>query len=66
MVAALSLYEDWVPFATAVVYVLIQQAMTPRSSTTTRRTRPGWGLVHAAFIGALSLVVPGDVARFGA
>ena len=28
MVAALSLYEDWVPFGAAVAYVLIQQGIT--------------------------------------
>lgn len=57
MVAALSLYEDWVPFATAVVYVLIQQAVTAEIVDYDEANSPWrWGLVHAAFIGALSLV----------
>jgi PAS domain S-box-containing protein len=57
MVAALSLYEDWLPFATAVVYVLIQQAVTAELVDYDEANSPWrWGLVHAAFIGALSLV----------
>ena len=57
MVAALSLYEDWLPFATAVVYVLIQQAVTAEVVDYDEANSPWrWGLVHAAFIGALSLV----------
>ena len=57
MVAALSLYEDWLPFATAVVYVLIQQAVTAEVVDYDEANSPWrWALVHAAFIGALSLV----------
>lgn len=57
MVAALSLYEDWLPFATAVLYVLIQQAVTAEIVDYDEANSPWrWGLVHAAFIGALSLV----------
>jgi PAS domain S-box-containing protein len=57
MVAALSLYEDWLPFATAVVYVLIQQAVTAELVDYDEANSPWrWGLVHSAFIGALSLV----------
>src|SRR4051812_5242530 len=57
MVAALSLYEDWFPFAIAVVYVLVQQAITAEIVDYAPANSPWkWGLVHAAFIGALSLV----------
>src|SRR4051812_24131299 len=57
MVAALSLYEDWFPFAIAVVYVLVQQAITAEIVDYEPANSPWrWALVHSAFIGALSLV----------
>ena len=64
MVAALSLYEDWVPFGAAVAYVLIQQGITAAIVDYDRAESPWlWALVHSAFIGALSVVLPGHVAR---
>jgi len=57
MVAALSLYEDWVPFGAAVAYVLIQQGITAAIVDYDRADSPWlWALVHSAFIGALSVV----------
>jgi PAS domain S-box-containing protein len=57
MVAALSLYEDWLPFAIAVVYVLIQQGITAEIVDYDKQNSPWrWALVHSAFVGALSLV----------
>jgi PAS domain S-box-containing protein len=57
MVAALSLYEDWVPFGAAVAYVLIQQGITAAIVDYDRAESPWlWALVHSAFIGALSVV----------
>ena len=49
MVAALSLYEDWLPFATAVLYVLIQQAVTAEIVDYDEANSPWrWALVWAA------------------
>jgi PAS domain S-box-containing protein len=57
MVAALSLYEDWFPFAIAVVYVLVQQGITAEIVDYDKANSPWrWALVHSAFVGALSLV----------
>jgi PAS domain S-box-containing protein len=57
IVAALSLYEDWVPFGAAVAYVLIQQGITAAIVDYDRADSPWvWALVHSAFIGALSIV----------
>ena len=57
MVAALSLYEDWVPFAAAVALVLVQQGITAAIVDYDRADSPWvWALVHSAFIGALSVV----------
>jgi PAS domain S-box-containing protein len=57
MVAALSLYEDWVPFGAAVAYVLIQQGITAAIVDYDRADSPWlWAFVHSAFIGALSIV----------
>ena len=57
MVAALSLYEDWFPFAVAVVFVLVQQGITAEIVDYDEANSPWkWALVHSAFIGALSLV----------
>jgi PAS domain S-box-containing protein len=57
MVAALSLYEDWVPFGAAVVFVLVQQGITAAIVDYDRSDSPWlWALAHSAFIGALSLV----------
>jgi PAS domain S-box-containing protein len=57
MVAALSLYEDWFPFAIAVLYVLIQQGITAEIVDYDEVNSPWrWALVHSAFILALSLV----------
>ena len=43
MVAALSLYEDWVPFGAAVAYVLIQQGITAAIVDYDAATRRGCG-----------------------
>ena len=43
MVAALSLYEDWVPFLIAVVYVLVQQGITAEIVDYDEQTRHGAG-----------------------
>ncbi|WP_121249988.1 sensor histidine kinase [Solirubrobacter pauli] len=57
MVAALSLYEDWLPFATAVLYVGIQQTITAEIVDYDEANSPWrWAAVHSAFIAALSLV----------
>ena len=57
MVAALSLYEDWLPFATAVIYVGIQQTITAEIVDYDDANSPWrWAAVHSAFIAALSLV----------
>jgi PAS domain S-box-containing protein len=57
VVAALALYEDWVPFGLAVVYVLIQQAITAAVVDYSADDSPlRWALVYSAFIGALSIV----------
>jgi PAS domain S-box-containing protein len=57
MVAALSLYEDWLPFAVAVAYVLVQQGITAAIVDYDEANNPWrWALIHSAFIGALSLV----------
>jgi len=58
MVAALSLYEDWVPFGAAVAFVLIQQGITAAIVDYDRAESPWlWALIHSAFIGALSVVL---------
>jgi PAS domain S-box-containing protein len=58
MVAALSLYEDWVPFGAAVAFVLIQQGITAAIVDYDRAESPWlWALIHSAFIGALSAVL---------
>src|SRR3954463_12878172 len=57
MVAALSLYEDWFPFAIAVVYVLVQQGITAEIVDYDQQNSPWrWALVHSAFVAALGLV----------
>jgi PAS domain S-box-containing protein len=57
MVAALSLYEDWVPFGAAVAYVLVQQGVTAAIVDYDRAESPWvWALIHSAFVGALSVV----------
>jgi PAS domain S-box-containing protein len=57
MVAALSLYEDWLPFAVAVVYVGVQQTITAEIVDYDEANSPWrWAAVHSAFIAALSLV----------
>jgi PAS domain S-box-containing protein len=57
MVAALSLYEDWLPFGVAVAYVLVQQGITAAIVDYDEADSPWrWAIVHSAFIGALSLV----------
>src|SRR3954447_7047867 len=58
MVAALSLYEDWVPFGAAVAFVLLQQGITAAIVDYDRAESPWlWALIHSAFIGALSAVL---------
>ena len=57
MVAALALYEDWLPFAVAIAYVLIQQGVTAEIVDYDDANSPWrWALVHSAFVAALSLV----------
>jgi PAS domain S-box-containing protein len=60
MVAALSLYEDWVPFLTAVAYVLLEHgAMAAFVDHDMVFNHPGsswkWAFVHSGFIAALSI-----------
>ena len=61
MVAALTLYEDWVPFLAAVAYVFLQHGlMATVMDHDAVFNHPGsawkWALVHSFFIGALSIV----------
>ncbi len=53
MVGALALYEDWVPFMVAVVYVFLERGLVEHAA------HPGtpwkWALVHAGFIAALAV-----------
>jgi PAS domain S-box-containing protein len=57
MVAALALYEDWLPFAVAIGYVLVQQGVTAEIVDYDEANSPWrWALVHSAFVAALSLV----------
>jgi PAS domain S-box-containing protein len=61
VVAALSLYEDWLPFLTAIVYVLLQHAVaTALIDHDEIFSHSGsswkWAIVHAGFIAALSVV----------
>jgi PAS domain S-box-containing protein len=55
MVAALSLYEDWTPFALAIVFVLVQQGIT---AGTVEHSHAPWksAAIHAAYIAVLSFV----------
>ena len=60
MVAALSLYEDWVPFGIAVLYVLFQHAiMAAFIDHDMVFNHPGsswkWAGIHSGFIAALSV-----------
>jgi PAS domain S-box-containing protein len=60
MVAALSLYEDWVPFLTSVAYVLLQHGvMAAFVDHDSVFNHPGsswkWAAVHSGFIAALSV-----------
>ncbi len=60
MVAALSLYEDWVPFLAAVAYVLFQHGiMAAFIDHDAVFNHPGsswkWAAVHSGFIAALSV-----------
>jgi PAS domain S-box-containing protein len=58
MVAALSLYEDWLPFGAAVTFVLVQQGITAAIVDYDRAESPWlWALIHSAFIGALAIVL---------
>jgi PAS domain S-box-containing protein len=57
MVAALALYEDWLPFGVAIGYVLVQQGVTAEIVDYDEANSPWrWALVHSAFVAALSLV----------
>ena len=48
MVAALSLYEDWVPFGAAVAFVLLQQGITAAIVDYDRAESPWlWALIHS-------------------
>jgi PAS domain S-box-containing protein len=60
MVAALSLYEDWVPFLAAVAYVLLEHGiMAAFIDHDSVFNHPGsswkWAAVHSGFIAALSV-----------
>jgi signal transduction histidine kinase len=60
MVAALSLYEDWVPFLVAVAYVFLEHGlMASVMDHDDVFNHPGsawkWSLIHSAFIAALSV-----------
>jgi PAS domain S-box-containing protein len=60
MVAALSLYEDWVPFLVAVAFVLFQHGiMAAFVDHDSVFNHPGsswkWAAVHSGFIAALSV-----------
>jgi PAS domain S-box-containing protein len=60
MVAALSLYEDWVPFLTSIAYVLLQHGiMAAFIDHDAVFNHPGstwkWAAVHSGFIAALSV-----------
>src|SRR3954451_2737875 len=60
MVAALSLYEDWVPFLAAVAYVFFEHAiMAAFIDHDAVFDHPGsswkWAIVHSGFIAALSV-----------
>jgi PAS domain S-box-containing protein len=60
MVAALSLYEDWVPFLVAIAYVFFQHAiMAAFIDHDMVFNHPGsswkWAAVHSGFIAALSV-----------
>jgi signal transduction histidine kinase len=60
MVAALSLYEDWVPFLVAVGYVFLEHGlMASVMDHDDVFNHPGsawkWALVHSGFIAALSV-----------
>jgi PAS domain S-box-containing protein len=60
MVAALSLYEDWVPFLCAVAFVLLQHGiMAAFIDHDAVFNHPGsswkWAAVHSGFIAALSI-----------
>jgi PAS domain S-box-containing protein len=62
MVAALSLYEDWVPFLTAVGYVFLQHGLMASAVDHDSVFNHGgsawhWAVVHALFIGALSVAL---------
>src|SRR5690348_636866 len=52
MVAALAVYEDWVPFLAAVAFVFLEHGLV-------EDTHPGapwkWALVHAGFIAAVGV-----------
>ncbi|HWH96411.1 MAG TPA: bifunctional diguanylate cyclase/phosphodiesterase [Baekduia sp.] len=62
VVALLSLYEDWVPWGLAIVYVLVHHglmgAVDPQSvygaHSDAARHPWRWAVIHAAFIGALA------------
>jgi PAS domain S-box-containing protein len=62
MVAALSLYEDWVPFLAAVAFVLFQHGiMAAFVDHDSVFNHPGsswkWAAVHSGFIAALSVAL---------
>src|SRR3954470_19085794 len=62
MVAALSLYEDWVPFLTAVGYVFLQHGLMASVVDHDSVFNHGgsawhWAIVHALFIAALSVAL---------
>jgi PAS domain S-box-containing protein len=62
MVAALSLYEDWVPFLVAIAYVFVQHAvMAAFVDHDMVFNHAGsswkWAAVHSGFIAALSLAL---------
>ena len=54
MIAVLALYEDWVPFGLAVIYVVVEHGavglIAPGSVYDHRGNPWGWAVIHGAFV----------------
>ncbi|HVF20775.1 MAG TPA: SpoIIE family protein phosphatase [Mycobacteriales bacterium] len=62
MVGVVALYQDWVPFLTAIAYVLLHHGVVGALDANSVYNHPGgqqspwkWAAIHAAFIGAMSV-----------
>jgi serine phosphatase RsbU (regulator of sigma subunit)/anti-sigma regulatory factor (Ser/Thr protein kinase) len=62
MVALVSLYQDWVPFLTAIAYVFLQHALVGYASPHSVFNHPAawnhpwkWAAIHALFITGISI-----------